>query len=100
MNKRVFVLVFLLLVIAAQVFAATGEGMPWDKGLTTIKNALSGNTAKTVGFILIIGAGIALAFTEGQAIKKLFWIVIGLGIALNASSFAMNVFGVSEGYLF
>jgi type IV secretion system protein VirB2 len=100
MNKRIFVLVFLLLVIAVQVFATSGVDMPWDSGLTQVRNALGGNTAKTIGFILIIGAGIALAFTEGQALKKLFWVVVGMGIALNATSFATNIFGASAGYLF
>jgi type IV secretory pathway VirB2 component (pilin) len=99
MNKKIFVFLFLLLAVAVQVFASGGETMPWDTGLDKIKNALGGNTAKTVGLLLIIGAGIALAVTEGQAIKKLFWVVIGIGIALNATSFGLTIFGASSGYL-
>jgi type IV secretion system protein VirB2 len=100
MDKKVVLILFLLLAAAAQVFASGGPSMPWETGLTQIQNALGGTTAKTIGFIMIIGAGIALAFTEGQALKKLFWIVVGIGIALNATSFATNIFGVSAGYLF
>jgi len=88
-----------LLVLTSALFAAAGEAMPWDSGLERVQKALGGNTAKTIGLIMIIGAGIALAFTEGQAIKRLFWIVIGLGIALNAASFATMVFGGSAGFL-
>jgi type IV secretion system protein VirB2 len=98
--RRKIVLVCLLFLWSAMLLAASsGESMPWETGLTKIQNALGGNTAKTIGFIMIIGAGIALAFTEGQALKKIFWIVIGLGIALNAASFGTMVFGVSAGLL-
>jgi type IV secretion system protein VirB2 len=73
--------------------------MPWDSGLVKIQKALSGKTAMTIGIILIIGGGIALAFTEGQAVKKLFWVVIGIGIALQAAQFAPMLFGSAVGYL-
>ena len=89
----------LLLVLTSALFAATGEAMPWDTGLDKIQKSLGGRTAMTIGFIMIIGAGIALAFTEGQAIKKLFWVVIGLGIALNAVTLGSMLFGSGAGYL-
>jgi type IV secretion system protein VirB2 len=98
MSKRlVFFAVFFL--VSWVLFAATRESMPWDDGLTKIQKALSGNTAMTIGIILIIGGGIALAFTEGQALKKLFWVVVGIGIALNAASFAPKIFGTAAGLL-
>ena len=96
---RKIVFCFLLLFAASSLFGTTGQAMPWDDGLNKIYHALGGNTAKTIGLILIIGAGIAMAFTEGQAIKKLFWIVIGLGIALNAASFSAMILGGSAGAL-
>jgi type IV secretion system protein VirB2 len=99
MNKKLFLACLLFVLFAGILFASTGETMPWDDGLTRIQKALGGNTAKTIGFIMIIGAGIALAFTEGQAIKRIFWIVIGLGIALNATSVGMMIFGAGAGFL-
>jgi type IV secretion system protein VirB2 len=98
MEKKLILFVVLLLLTASAVFAS-GESMPWDDGLTKVKNALSGNTALTIGIILTIGAGIAVAFTEGQALKKVFWVVIGLGIALNAAILVSRLFGTSSGLL-
>lgn len=97
MSKKMFFCVLLILVTAS-LFAG-GESMPWDTGLDKIQKALSGNTVKVIGFIMIIGAGVALAFTEGQAIKKVFWIVIGLGVAANAASFGTMLMGSGSGFL-
>jgi type IV secretion system protein VirB2 len=84
---------------ANSLFASGGEKMPWDDGLTTIQKALSGNTVMIIGIIMIIGGGLALAFTEGQAIKKLFWIIIGIGIAINAARLFSVLFGSGAGIL-
>jgi type IV secretory pathway VirB2 component (pilin) len=92
------VLAFMLFIPAA-ASANTGETMPWDQGLTVIMNALSGTTVKVIGVILIIGAGIMLAVSEGAAVKRIAWVVVGLGIALNAASFLTMLFGnVSSGF--
>jgi type IV secretion system protein VirB2 len=99
MSKKILFFMAFLLLCSFSVFASTGTSMPWDDGLEQIQKALSGTTVKTIGLIMIIGAGIALAFTEGQAIKKIFWIVIGLGIALNAASFVAMIFGSTAGLL-
>ncbi len=77
----------------------SGEAMPWESGLTIVMESVSGPTAKIIGVILIVGAGIALAFTEGQAMRRIFWVVIGLGIALNATSLLSGLFGTADGFL-
>ena len=97
--KKIIVL-FIFLFCSVAIFGSTsGQTMPWDSGLQSVLNALSGTTTKIIGMILIIGAGIAMAYTEGQAMKKLFWVVIGIGIALNAASVAGMLFGSSAGAL-
>jgi type IV secretion system protein VirB2 len=93
------VIMFVLILSAYALFASGGESMPWDDGLTKIQKALSGNTVMVIGIIMIIGGGLALAFTEGQAIKKLFWVVMGIGIALNAARLFSTLFGASAGML-
>jgi type IV secretion system protein VirB2 len=89
---------FFFFFCSVSVFAASSQ-MPWDDGLTKVMNALSGSTTKIIGVILIIGAGVAMAATEGQAMKKLFWVIMGIGIALNAVSVATMLFGSSAGAL-
>ena len=102
MRKRAGLL--LLLIVATILAPATlaameAEAMPWDTALQQILDVLRGNTVKIIGIIMIIGAGLVIAFTEGQGLKKLLWIVVGIGIALNAASFLTLAFGVSEGLL-
>jgi len=73
-----------LTVLPGGLLFATGID-PWDSGLQTVLKTLEGPTATIIGALCIVGGGILLAVTEGQAIKRLFWVVIGLGVALNAT---------------
>lgn len=107
MNKKLsqpsvtaLIILGLMVLLPAAASATTGNGdvMPWDQGLTVIMNALSGTTVKIIGVILIIGAGIMIAVSEGQAIRKVAFIVVGLGIALNAASFMSMMFGNAAGF--
>jgi type IV secretory pathway VirB2 component (pilin) len=52
-----------------------------------------------IGMLMMLGAGIMIAFTEGQAIKRLLWIVVGLGLALNAETMFGWLFTEGGGYL-
>ncbi len=97
LTALLFLAAMLLLPVAASA-STTGDTMPWDQGLTVIMNALSGNTVKIIGVIMIIGAGLLIAFSEGAAIKRVAWIVVGLGIALNAASFLTLMFPNASGH--
>ena len=102
MSKRAAVLVGLVLVsllAPSMLVAMQEEAMPWDTALQQILNVLQGNTVKIIGILMIIGAGLTIALTEGQGLKKLLWIVVGVGIALNAVSFLTLAFGVTEGMM-
>ena len=99
MDKKKLLILGLLLLAAASLFAGTTETMPWDNGLKTIQDALTGGTALAIGTIMIIGAGLAIAFTEGQAIKKLLWVVVGVGVAIQAARFAALILPAS-GFIF
>ena len=99
MKKRILFVLSIMALTAVCLFAATDSSMPWDGLLTKIQNALAGTTVKVVAGIMIIIGGVMVALMEGQGIKKLLWILIGIGIAVGASSFAMNMFGISTGFL-
>jgi type IV secretory pathway VirB2 component (pilin) len=60
------------------------NSMPWDSGLQEVADALTGTTAMIIGTILIVGAGLTIAWTEGQGLKKLMWVIVGTGIAVMA----------------
>jgi type IV secretion system protein VirB2 len=86
-------LFFLFLTLLPVAASASGtDSMPWDTGLQTIENALTGTTIRVIGVIITVGVGIAIAFTEGQAIRKFLWVIVGLGIGFNAFTFMNTLF--------
>lgn len=93
-GKRVFFLVLLAMAPVGLLFAGTID--PWDTGLVKILNVLTGTTAEVIGALALVGGAIAVAVTEGQAIKRLFWVVIGVGVAIEAPSIVSLIFGVGN----
>ncbi len=78
----------------------TDEDMPWDTPLEKIKTALTGKTVMIIGIILIAGAGIMLAASDGgQAKQRIFFIVLGIGVAMNAPRVLALLFGQGAGLL-
>ncbi len=62
------------------------EQAPWDTPLERLTDMLTGSTIRIVGILLILSAGLYIAVSEGSNVKKrVAWIVIGLGVAINAS---------------
>ena len=91
----VVMFVFALAPITAHAY---GGGMPWEGPLQRLLDSISGPVAKILGALVIVGAGLGLAFGEGGAsVKKMLQIVFGLSIAFTATSFFLNFFGFSGG---
>ena len=90
-NGRRKALASMTLTLLPAVAATAGTLDPWDTGLTKIMGILEGPTAAVIGGLCIIGGGILLAVTEGQAIRRIFWIVIGIGVAMNAGKILTTV---------
>jgi len=103
--RRVFVLGAVLLFAAMVVPQATfaggaggsSTGMPWEDTLDVIVASVTGPVATAIGILLIVGGGIALAFSEGQAMKRVLWVFIGLGVALNAARVMTGLFPSASG---
>lgn len=97
--------VVLLTAVAAasspSAFAAfSGGGMPWEGPLNQILQSLTGPVSRVVGAAAIIGLGIGLAFSEGGSMmRKALWVVLGLAIAFNATSWGLSFLGFSGGLL-
>ncbi len=99
-RKRLFLFSMLLFFLSAMTFAnISTSSMPWDTTLTQVMNAVQGTTVKLVAVAFIIIGFIAMAATEGKAISKFFWILVGVGGALGAGSFLTMAFGSSAGAL-
>jgi len=83
------------LLMAATV---TGGSMPWDGPLQQIEADLQGPTAIVIGTILIVAGGFGIAATHGQGAGKLLWVVVGVGIALNAAKLLSVIAGSGSGF--
>lgn len=97
--RRLVYVVFLLLVcLYADAAWAAGSSMPWEEPLNKILQSIEGPVAKVIAVIVIIAAGLTLAFGDpyGGA-RQMVQIVFGLAIAFAASSFFLSFFGFSGG---
>lgn len=100
MKKIIIIMLFLAILLPCIAWASSGESMPWDAPLEKIKDALTGKTVMIIGIILIAGAGIMLAASDGgQAKQRIFFIVLGIGVALNAPRVLAMLFGESAGLM-
>lgn len=95
----------LALLCAATVFGATtatGTGssdpMPWEGPISQILASLTGPVAKAFGILAIMGAGWALARSEGGSVmQKVFSVVFGLSIVFGAATWGDKLFNFGGG---
>lgn len=88
------------LIYAAPLAHAGGSSMPWEAPLQSILESIEGPVAKVVAVIIIIVAGLSLAFGDTSGgFRRLVQIVFGLSIAFAASSFFLSFFSFGGGAL-
>ena len=94
--------VTLSFVMANICFASeAGGNMPWEGPLQKIMDSISGPVAKTLGVIVIVIAGLGIAFGEsGSGVRKIFQVVLGLAIAFSAASIIASLYHPSGGVAF
>ena len=91
---------FVFVALATDPAFATGSNMPWEEPLQKILDSVQGPVAKIVSVIIIIVAGLTLAFGESSGgFRRLIQIVFGLSIAFAASSFFLAFFSFGGGVL-
>jgi type IV secretory pathway VirB2 component (pilin) len=92
----------LLFVMANTALAAdAGGGMPWEGPLQQVMDSISGPVAKILGVIVIVIAGLGIAFGEsGSGVRRLFQVVMGLAIAFSAASIIATLYHPAGGVAF
>jgi type IV secretion system protein VirB2 len=79
---------------------AAGSDMPWEAPLTAILESIEGPVARIIAVIIIIIAGLSLAFGDTSGgFRRLLQIVFGLSIAFAATSFFLAFFSFGGGAL-
>ncbi|MFT6835723.1 MAG: type IV secretory pathway VirB2 component (pilin), partial [Francisellaceae bacterium] len=92
--------VFSMMTSFAYATDSGGADMPWMSPLQTITASISGPIAQAAGVIVIVIAGLGIAFGEGgSGVRKLFQVVMGLAIAFTAASIVSKLFGATSGVI-
>ena len=74
--------------------------MPWEAPLQRIVESIEGPVAKVSAVVVIIMAGLSLAFGDmSGGLRRLIQIVFGLSIAFAATSFFLSFFSFAGGAL-
>src|SRR5882672_1884935 len=99
-RRAVAAVTSVLMALASDPAWAAGSNMPWEQPLNQILQSVQGPVAKILAVIIIVVAGLTLAFGETSGgFRRLIQIVFGLSIAFAASSFFLSFFSFGGGVL-
>ena len=93
--RTTLILLFTLQIPLARA-AQMDASMPWVSPLQKVLASITGPVAKILGTIVIVIAGLGIAYGEaGSGMRKVFQIILGLSIAFTAASLLTTLFGVT-----
>ena len=84
------------------VFAAGGAGgaaqaLPWEGPLNQILASFTGPVAKALCILAIVVLGFGFAFSDGGGLRRVLGLLLGVSIAVTATSFGVAFFGFDGG---
>ena len=85
------------LVRAATAAGAGGDPMPWEGPLNKVLASFTGPVAKALCILAIVVTGFAFAFSDGGSMRRILGILLGVSIAVTATSFGVTFFGFDGG---
>ena len=98
MNKKtMFFLLFLVLAIAPNVFAAAGGGgaLPWETPLQTFRDSITGPVALSIAVLAIAVAGAMLIFGGeiNNFARMVCYIILVAGLLVSANNIMTTLYG-------
>jgi type IV secretory pathway VirB2 component (pilin) len=84
---------------AARAAAAGGGGnpLPWEGPLNQVLASFTGPVAKALCILAIVVLGFGFAFSEGGGLRRILGLLLGVSIAVTATSFGVTFFGFDGG---
>ena len=82
------------------VFAAAaggGQALPWEGPLNQVLASFTGPVAKALCILSIVLIGFGFAFSEGGGMRRVLGLLLGVSIAVTATSFGVTFFGFDGG---
>ena len=90
----------ILLSLPRATFAAAANGgqpLPWEGPLNQVLASFTGPVAKALCILAIVVLGFAFAFSEGGGLRRILGLLLGVSIAVTATSFGVTFFGFDGG---
>ena len=83
---------------AANAAAAGGGGaLPWEAPLAQVLASFTGPVAKALCILAIVVLGFGFAFSDGGGLRRVLGLLLGVSIAVTATSFGVTFFGFDGG---
>ena len=84
---------------AARAAAAGGGGaaLPWEGPLNQVLASFTGPVAKALCILAIVVLGFGFAFSDGGGLRGVLGLLLGVSIAVTATSFGVTFFGFDGG---
>jgi type IV secretion system protein VirB2 len=82
---------------AAAVGGNAGQPLPWEGPLNQILTSFTGPVAKALCILAIVVLGFGFAFSEGGGLRRILGLLLGVSIAVTATSFGVTFFGFDGG---
>ena len=79
--------------------AAAGGGapLPWEAPLAQVLASFTGPVAKALCILAIVVLGFGFAFSDGGGLRRVLGLLLGVSIAVTATSFGVTFFGFDGG---
>lgn len=85
---------------SAALAAGTGGGepMPWEGPLNQVLTSFTGPVAQALCILAVVALGFSFAFSEGGGgMRKVLGVLLGVSIAVTATTFGVTFFGFDGG---
>jgi len=90
--------VFIAIPNTVHAAAATGgQPLPWEGPLNQVLASFTGPVAKALCILSIVLIGFGFAFSEGGGMRRMLGLLLGVSIAVTATSFGVTFFGFDGG---
>ena len=77
--------------------AGGGAALPWEAPLAQVLASFTGPVAKALCILAIVVLGFGFAFSDGGGLRRVLGLLLGVSIAVTATSFGVTFFGFEGG---
>src|SRR5579864_8131529 len=83
--------------LAATASGSGNNALPWEGPLNQVLASFTGPVAKALCILAIVVLGFGFAFSEGGGLRRILGLLLGVSIAVTATSFGVTFFGFDGG---